>query len=533
MRPRRRFAVVLASALALSACSLASEPEAVAPTRPPSVADSAVPSSASAAPSGTASADGAQPSDSVSAAATTADLSRFYDQKVTWKNCGDADCTTFEVPLDYSDPTGPTVELAASRVSASGDKIGTLFVDPGGPGGSAFDYAKSAGSIVSPSVLAHFDVVGVDPRGVGNSEPVDCLTDSQIDSLIAVDGTPDSPAEEAAIVDESTLPGKGCAAKSGAVWAHMGTVDAARDLDIARAIVKDETFSYLGKSYGTMLGATYAELFPDRVGRMVLDGVLPTSLDLIEVTKGQADAFEVAVRDFAKDCLTHSDCPLSGTPEQGVGQLQTWLTGLDARPIPAGDRDLSEPLATYAVLSFLYFPAYDYPRLRSALASAMDKKDPQPLLMLLDERTSRGPDGRFTDNSTEAFYGVTCLDRPFDGTVDDVKALAKEWAATAPTFGPSLAWGLLTCKDWPARTDVLTDATARGSNPILVVSTTHDPATPYQWGERVAAELDNARLLTWDGYNHTAYREGSACIEGAVNAYLLKGTLPKEGTVCS
>ncbi len=519
MRPRSLLAIVVASALALSACSLGSDPEVVTPTRPAGSTDS------SAAPSS------AEPS---SAAPSTApDLSPFYDQQVTWKNCGGADCATFEVPVDYADPSGPTVELAASRVPATGERIGTLFVNPGGPGGSAFDYAKAATSIVSASVLEHFDVVGLDPRGVGHSDPVNCLTDAQIDGLIAADGTPDSPAEEQEIVEESTLPGKGCEAKAGDVWAHMGTVDAARDMDIARAVVNDPTFNYLGKSYGTMLGATYAELFPDHVGRMVLDGVLPTGLDLVDVTKGQADAFEVAVQDFARDCLTHSDCPLSGTTDQAVGQLRQWLSGLDSRPMPAGDRELNEPLATYATLAFLYFPQYDYPRLRSALSAAMDGKDPDPLLALLDERTSRGPDGRFTDNSTEAFYGVTCLDRPYAGTVDDVKALAKQWAATAPTFGPSLAWGLLACKDWPASTDVLTEATAAGSNPILVVSTTHDPATPYQWGEQVAGELDNARLITWDGYNHTAYREGSGCIEDAVNAYLLKGLLPKEDTVCS
>jgi pimeloyl-ACP methyl ester carboxylesterase len=153
--------------------------------------------------------------------------------------------------------------------------------------------------------------------------------------------------------------------------------------------------------------------------------------------------------------------------------------------------------------------------------------------VLLDERTNRGPDGRFASNSTEAFYAVTCLDRPNEGTVDDVRALARQWAVTAPTFGPSLAWGLLPCMDWPATTAEVTDVTAKGSNPILVVSTTHDPATPYQWGVQVAKHLDNATLLTWQGYNHTAYLEGSGCIEDAVDAYLLRGTPPKDGTVCS
>jgi pimeloyl-ACP methyl ester carboxylesterase len=334
-------------------------------------------------------------------------------------------------------------------------------------------------------------------------------------------------------VDLSLLPGQGCAAKSDPRFAHVGTVDAARDLDLARALVKDEALTYLGKSYGTLLGATYAELFPDRVGRMVLDGVLPASLDLVEVTKGQADAFEVAVDDFARDCLTYSDCPLSGTTDEAVVQLQDWLASLDANPIPGSDRDLNEPLAAYAVLANLYFPSYDYPRLRSALAAAIERNDPTEMFDILDARINRGPDGRYLDNSTEAFYAITCLDRPYEGTVDDVRALAEEWKSSAPTFGPALAWGLLVCKDWPASTETVTQTVAAGSNPILVVSTRKDPATPYQWGTLLADELDNATLVTYEGVGHTAYKEGSACVDEAVDRYLLKGTVPEKDLVCS
>lgn len=522
MRPWRQFGVLAVGAAVLTGCSLLGEPAATAPSRP-----------VSSTPAATSSPTG---SETVSASPSTplpeVDLSRFYDQEVEWKNCGNADCTTILVPLDYAEPEGRTVELAATRVRSTGDKVGSLFVNPGGPGGSAFDYAKAADAIVSPAIRESFDIVGVDPRGVAHSEPVSCLTDGQIDALMAADGTPDNPQEEAEIVADSALPGIGCKEKAGPVWAHMGTVDSARDLDIARSVVKDDTLSYLGKSYGTMLGATYAELFPDRVGRMVLDGVLPPDLDIVEVTKGQADAFEVAVRDFARDCVTHSDCPLSGSTSEAVAQLQDFLRGLDADPIPAGDRDLNEPLATYAVLTYLYFPQWDYPDLRSALRAAMEDRDPKPLLSLLDSRTSRSPDGRFTDNSTEAFYAVTCLDRPYVGTVDDVKVLADQWRETAPTFGPSLAWGLLPCRDWPASGDQVMEVTAAGSNPILVVSTMHDPATPHQWGERLDASLQNSALITWDDYNHTAYREGSACIDDAIDGYLLRGKLPKDGTVC-
>jgi pimeloyl-ACP methyl ester carboxylesterase len=524
MRPPRQFAVLVASIAVLSSCGLLGEPEAVPPSRP-AAESSAAPSSA--APSASAS-----PSSDASAVAAP-DLSRFYEQKVKWTNCGSADCATIVAPLDYADPEAGTIDLAITRVRATGDRIGSLFVNPGGPGGSAVDYAKAADYIVSPSVREYFDIVGLDPRGVAFSDPVECLTDAQLDELGAADGTPDSAEEEQAIIDLSALPGAGCARTSDPRFAHVGTVDAARDLDLARALVKDETLTYLGKSYGTMLGATYAELFPDRVGRMVLDGVLPASLDLVEVTKGQADAFEVAVLDFARDCLRHEDCPFSGSPEDAVAQLQDWLAGLDADPIRGSDRDLNEPLAAYSVLANLYFPGYDYPRLRAALAAAIERDDPKQMFDILDARISRGPDGRYLDNSTEAFYAVTCLDRPFTGTVDDVRALAEEWKATAPTFGPALAWGLLPCKDWPASSEQVTETVAEGSNPILVVSTRKDPATPYQWGPLVADQLDNATLVTYEGVGHTAYGEGSSCVDDAVDRYLLKGVVPKQDLVCS
>lgn len=529
MRARRQSAVaVLASAAALAlllgGCS-SSEPDAVPPTRPSTPAASMPDDAPSASP--------ASPSSSLAAAP---DLTRFYEQRIDWRNCGAADCGTFEAPLDYTDPDGPTIELGITRVKATGEAIGSLFVNPGGPGGSAVEYAKAADYVVSEDVRRRFDIVGLDPRGVGRSAPVECLTDEQLDALGAVDGTPDSPAEEQEVARLAADVGAGCARDSDPVYAHVGTADAARDLDLARALVGDDTLSYLGKSYGTMLGATYAELFPDRVGRMVLDGVLPASLDIVQVTREQAVAFEVALRDFASYCLAQDDCPLTGSVDDAVRQVQEWLASLDAAPLPGRggeERELNEALAAYAVLSNLYFPGSDYPRLRSALAAAMDRSDPTELLSLLDSRISRGPDGRYLDNSTEAFYAITCLDRPYTGGVDDVRALAEQWRAEAPTFGPALAWGLLTCADWPVSGEQITSTVAKGSNPILVVSTRKDPATPYQWGQLLVDELDNAALVTYEGVGHTAYRDGSSCVDEAVDRYLLTGVVPAEDPVCS
>lgn len=522
-----------AMAVVLSGCGLIGSAEAdsvTPPTRP-----TPVPSSLLADGSTETGAPSDPTTGSEEPQATTGDLSAFYDQKVRWTNCGSADCAKITVPLDYSDPQGPTIKLAMTRVPATGDKIGSLFVNPGGPGGSAVDYARSADYIVTPELRKHFDIVGVDPRGVGSSDPVQCMSDREQDLLGAADGTPDSPQEEQQVIDLALIPGEECAKNASPLFEHVGTVDAARDMDVARAAVGDDTLSYLGKSYGTMLGATYAELFPERVGRMVLDGVLPADLTMEQVTKGQADAFEVAVRDFAKYCLGKGDCPVTGSVDDAVKQLQSWLAGLDANPLPgrSGEsRDLNEALATYAVLANLYFPGYDYPRLLDALSQAMEGKDPSRMFEILDARISRGPDGRYVDNSGQAFYAVSCLDRPFEGTVDDIKRLAQEWKASAPTFGPALAWGMLPCKDWPADTERITSTVAKGSNPILVVSTRKDPATPYQWGVQLAQTLDNGHLVTYEGTGHTAYHEGSQCIDTTVDDYLLKGTVPAKDPDC-
>ena len=465
------------------------------------------------------------------AAPTPASLVKFYEQPLEWHDCGGPECARLDVPLDYANPTGPSISLSVSRTKATGDRVGTLFVDPGGPGGSAADYAKAAVAVVDPAVLAAYDVVGVDPRGVGGSAAVHCLTDAQVDRLAAADTASDSAAAEAEAVAASRLPALGCSKDP--VAAHVSTEDAARDLDIARAVVGDPVLNYLGKSYGSMLGITYAQLFPENVGRMVLDGILPPDLDLVAVTKGQAAAFEVAVRDFVTDCLAQQDCPLSGTTDEALAQFRTWLSGLEAHPLSGGDRPLNEALAAYAVLSYLYFPPDDYTSLRGGLYEAMHDKDPTTLLDLLDARTSRGPGGKYLDNSTDAFYAVTCLERPYTGSLNELRSTAAQWAVDYPTFGAGLAWGMLPCANWPATAPRVSHVTATTANPILLVSTTKDPATPYQWGVDMTARIPGARLITRTGVGHTAYGKGAACIDDAVDAYLLRGVLPGAGTSCS
>ena len=285
------------------------------------------------------------------------DLAPFYGQKVRWEGCGgDFQCTKLKVPTDYENPADATLELDVVRLRAK-DPKGSLILNPGGPGGSGVEYARAARAVLTPQLADAYDVVGFDPRGVVGSDPVDCIDDSKLDALFASDGTPDTPQEVAELAATSKLFGVGCESKSPDVAPYMDSESAARDMDILRAALGDEKLNYLGKSYGTYLGAQYAELFPDKVGRMVIDGVLPSSLDSDEITLGQAKAFDMVLRRFVEDCITQDDCPLPRDLDAGVARIQKFLADLDQNPMPGvGDRMLTEALGTYAILSYLYFP---------------------------------------------------------------------------------------------------------------------------------------------------------------------------------
>ena len=487
------------------------------------------------------------PTSSASASASDA-LAPFYGQKVRWKGCPNEDgfseqsqdtfqCATLRVPLDYTNPGAGSTELSVLRRTVKNPR-GSLILNPGGPGGSGVDYARAARVVLTRPLYSAYDVVGFDPRGVVRSDPVDCLDDSELDNLFAMDGTPDTPQEVTDLAASSEQIGVGCKANSPEIAPYVDTLSAARDMDILRAVLGDEKLNYLGKSYGTFLGAQYADLFPERVGRIVLDGVLPSSLDSDELGFGQAKGFDLALTRFVEDCITQDDCPLPRDVDAGMARIQQFLADLDQSPLPGmGDRVLTEALATFAIASYLYAPPSDWEVLRFGLDAAF-QGDGSVLMEMMDYRTDRNPDGTFANNGNEAIYAVNCLDRPGVGGVDHAAELAKQWAVDAPVFGPYMAWGTLPCWQWPMGAGTAQAAgeppvfRAQGSAPILVVSTKYDPATPYQWGVQVADELDNATLLSYEGDGHTGYTSGSSCIDRAVDAYFLDGELPAEGTVC-
>ncbi|KKD05928.1 proteinase [Streptomyces sp. WM6386] len=473
--------------------------------------------------------------------ATPAALSPYYGQKLSWRSCGvpGFQCATMKAPLDYDKPDDGDVRLAVSRKKATGTgkALGSLLVNPGGPGGSAIGYLQAYAGIGYPAeVRARYDMVAVDPRGVARSEPVECLDGRDMDAYTQTDTTPDDEEETEELVAAFQKFAEGCGADSPELLRHVSTVEAARDMDILRAALGDEKLTYVGASYGTFLGATYAGLFPDRVGRLVLDGAMDPSLSARRTNLDQTAGFETAFQSFARDCVQQSDCPL-GTKAGEVGSnLKAFFEKLDARPIPTGDvdgRKLGESLATTGVIAAMYDEGA-WAQLREALTSAMKENDGAGLLVLSDSYYERDADARYS-NLMFANAAVNCLDLPAAfSSADQVRDALPEFEKASPVFGEGLAWASLNCTYWPVgATGEPHRITAKGAAPIVVVGTTRDPATPYRWARALAAQLSSARLLTYEGDGHTAYGRGSACIDSTIDAYLLRGTPPTRGKRCS
>ncbi|GAA2581986.1 alpha/beta hydrolase [Streptomyces lienomycini] len=475
---------------------------------------------------------------------TPSELSPYYGQKLAWRDCGvpGFQCATMKAPLDYAKPGNGDVRLAVARKKATGPgkRLGSLLVNPGGPGGSAIGYLQQYAGIGYPAkVRAQYDMVAVDPRGVARSEPVECLDGRRMDAYTRTDVTPDDAGETDELVDAYKEFAEGCGADAPKLLRHVSTVEAARDMDVLRAVLGDEKLTYVGASYGTFLGATYAGLFPDRTGRLVLDGAMDPSLPARRMNLEQTEGFETAFQSFAKDCVKQSDCPLGdkGTAPEQVGKnLKSFFDALDAKPLPAGDADgrkLTESLATTGVIAAMYDEGA-WPQLRESLTSAMKENDGAGLLILSDSYYEREADGGYS-NLMFANAAVNCLDLPAAfSSPDEVREALPDFEKASPVFGEGLAWSSLNCAYWPVKpTGEPHRIEAAGATPIVVVGTTRDPATPYRWAEALSDQLSTGHLLTYEGDGHTAYGRGSACIDSAINTYLLSGTAPDDGKRCS
>ena len=467
----------------------------------------------------------------------TNDLDPFYSQVLQWSDCGNGlQCTDASAPLDYTDPAAGDVSLALVRHVATGnDRIGSLLVNPGGPGGSGYDFIKDSLDYATDSTLqASFDIVGLDPRGVGRSSAVVCYDSAEMDEYVyglttAERGTDAWIAELKASSDAFAA---ACAQRTGPLLGTVDTKSAARDLDLLRAVLGDTHLNYLGYSYGTFLGATYAELFPEKVGRLVLDGAVDPSTSNFEVTKTQAVGFENALRAYLSDCLAGEDCPFRGSIDSAMTTIGALLKSVDASPITATD---GRQLGGNALLTAIIYPLYQataWPQLSTMLDTVLHGSA-EGAFQFADAYNGRDANGDYTDNSTESFMAINCIDYPYNADPTVMRAQAAELEAAAPVIGPFMSFGDIGCADWPYKfTGERTEIHAPGAAPILVVGTTNDPATPYVWAQQLAEQLDSGSLVTYTGEGHTAYNKSNSCVNDAVDSYLVDGIVPASDPQC-
>jgi len=467
-----------------------------------------------------------------------ADLELYYSQTLTWTSCEDEmQCATATAPLDWTDPSRDSIELALVRHPATGGApLGSVLVNPGGPGGSGYDFiANSVDFAVSPKLIEKFDIVGFDPRGVNRSSAVLCHDDpAQLDAFI-YDITPGVVGSDewiAAAQAANTAYAAQCLVHTGELLGYVDTVSAARDLDLLRAVLGDKKLNYLGFSYGTLLGATFAELYPQNTGRLVLDGALDPTSTSFDVSLTQAEGFESALRAFLADCATVDDCPFDGTADQSMTKIRALLDRLEVSPIRAADgRELGSNSMTSAIVLPLYRED-DWPYLRQLFTAVM-QGDSTVAFALADNYNGRNADGTYIDNSLEARFAINCLDYASQGDVAVMRAQAQELATLAPVLGKQLSYGDVGCLGWPVKAAAERPVIhAAGSADILVVGTTNDPATPYSWAVALAEQLDNGHLVTYEGEGHTAYNKSNACVDNTIDDYFIDGTVPADDPRC-
>lgn len=451
-----------------------------------------------------------------------------------WTGClsdaaraADLECAPLTVPVSRADPDGDTLELELARLPHTGpERIGSLLVNPGGPGGSGIEFLTSAAAVMPEELTDAFDIVTWDPRGVGESTPVWCIDDDEKDAQVEGDTSPDTEAEVQRALEDQARFRKGCEGDDEGLIEHMSTADVAGDLEEIREALGEDQLSFLGFSYGTAIGATYASLFPQRVRAMVLDGAVSTSGDDIGQAVTQAQSFERAYLRFVATCDAAPACALSGRTAATVAEARD---ALDERPIEVDGRELTADLFDVSLLTALYDPS-----LWGSVAGAIDELGQggaELLLSLADRQLGRDPDGTW-DNSWDAQAMVSCADSEYRPTVEEALADSDRVAAASPTFGEVYRTGPLSCLDWPLAATPVPEWGPAGAPTIMVVGTLGDPATPYDWSREMAAALGDTYLLTYEGDGHTAFLRGGDCVDDAVVGYLVDLDLPEGPLSC-
>jgi pimeloyl-ACP methyl ester carboxylesterase len=462
-------------------------------------------------------------------------LEPFYGQVITWEECEAFQCATAKAPLDWDDPSAGEIELALIRQAARGDRVGTLLLNPGGPGASGFDAVARAVDVTATEALQdRYDLIGFDPRGVGRSTAVSCFAPDDLDKILY--GNPrGTRGSEEWITTQNEIThkyGQACLAETGPLLANVDTVSTARDLDMLRAALGEERLNYLGYSYGAYLGTVYAGTFPDKVGRLVLDGPIDPSIGHDAMSLAQAQGFEASLRSYLASCMPAMSCPFQGTVEDGMATVRAILDAVRKNPIPSTDgRSLTAETLLIAIAAPLY-NATTWPVLDGVFTTVLAGQA-DTALTVVDGYYGRSADGQYATNQMEALRAVNCLDFQYQNNVQVMKDQARELDRVAPYLGVYLNFGDLSCLSWPYHAEQPRGPIAApGAAPILVLGTTNDPSTPYGWAVAVASQLESGVLVTRNGDGHTAYNKGNACVDATVEAYLVDGVVPPGDVTC-
>lgn len=457
-------------------------------------------------------------------------LEEFYGQDLVWFECDGFECADVTVPMDYENPDGETITIRMKNAAATGEAIGNLLVNPGGPGASGQDMADFANLYFSDDIVESFNVIGFDPRGVGDSAPVECLDDADLAAYL--DSTfPDTDEGEAQAMEAVNTLVAGCEANTGALLEFVGTREAAQDMDVLRHVLGDPRLYYVGYSYGTSLGGMYSELFPQNVGRVILDGAVDDSIPSFDQTVAQAKGFEQALDAYIESCIAGGDCVLGSTLVEARATVSELFENIETTPIAVGDRELTQTGLFYGVAMPLYDDTAWF-ALDIAFDEIVNGGSGDMFLTMFDLYMSREGDS-FANNMVEANWAINCADAHVTGDLSEWEAHADQLALEAPIFGEVMGYSQYMCSIMPGGEDgPLGPFVAAGSEPVVVVGTTGDPATPYEWSEAFAANMDNSVFVTWEGEGHTAYGRAGDCINGTLDAYLLRGEIPEDGLTC-
>jgi len=450
---------------------------------------------------------------------------------ITWTDCsGGFQCGKLLVPLDYSNPGARKVSLALIKKPKQGTqpRIGSLLYNPGGPGESGVDYLRNDSSI--KDLNQRFDVVAWDPRGIGGSTRISCVDNATLDNYLALDSVLDDPQEKAATIAADKGFVDGCQQHSGFLLPFMDGATTARDMDQIRAALGDPKLTYIGFSYGTLLGEWYAHLFPTHVRALSLDGVVDPGVSANESQLRQVVGFEQNLQAFLADCRSRASCTFgrSGDPATKLNDL---MARLDTTPISVGSRQLTRNLAMTGLLQTLYDQSL-WTYLDQGLVAA-DRGNGRVLLFLADFYNKRNSDGTYDALANGGFAAAFCLDFPSPSDISYFDSLGATYQKASPFFGQWFQYGNLQCGEWPVKLKGShTPLPIQNAPPILLVGGTNDPATPYVDSQSVNRQISGSVLLTRQGNGHTSYGS-SACSHSAEDAYLIDLTIPATGTVCA